>query len=33
MDLVPVKPLAEMELQVSEMYRSKLPAVYQKIRP
>jgi pyrroline-5-carboxylate reductase len=33
MDLVPVKPLAEMEPQVSEMYRSKLPAVYQKIRP
>jgi pyrroline-5-carboxylate reductase len=33
MDLVPVKPLAEMEPGVSEMYRSKLPAVYNKIKP
>ena len=33
MDLVPVKPLAEMEPQVSEMYRTRLPAVYQKIKP
>lgn len=33
MDLVPVKPLAEMEAQVAEMYRTRLPAIYQKIKP
>jgi len=33
MDLIPVKPLAEMESQVKEMYRSRLPALYEKIRP
>lgn len=33
MDLIPVKPLAEMEAQVTEMYRTRLPAVYQKIKP
>lgn len=33
MDLIPVKPLAEMEPQVGEMYRSRLPALFQKIRP
>jgi len=33
MDLVPVKPLAEMEPQVAEMYRTKLPALFQKIKP
>ena len=33
MDLVPVKPLAEMEAQVGEMYRTRLPAIYQKIKP
>ena len=33
MDLIPVKPLAEMETQVNEMYRSRLPAIYQKIKP
>jgi pyrroline-5-carboxylate reductase len=33
MDLVPVKPLAEMEAQVSEMYRTRLTAIYQKIKP
>ena len=33
MDLVPVKPLAEMEPQVSEMYRTRLPGIYQKIKP
>jgi pyrroline-5-carboxylate reductase len=33
MDLIPVKPLAEMEAQVSEMYRTRLPAIYQKIKP
>ena len=32
-DLIPVKPLAEMEPQVSEMYRTRLPAIYQKIKP
>lgn len=33
MDLVPVKPLAEMEAQVAEMYRTRMPAIYQKIKP
>lgn len=33
MDLIPVKPLVEMEAQVSEMYRTRLPALYQKIKP
>jgi pyrroline-5-carboxylate reductase len=33
MDLIPVKPLAEMEAQVSEMYRTRLPGLYQKIKP
>lgn len=33
MDLIPVKPLAEMETQVSEMYRTRLPALYQKLKP
>jgi len=33
MDLIPVKPLAEMEPQVSELYRTRLPAVFQKIKP
>jgi pyrroline-5-carboxylate reductase len=32
MDLIPVKPLAEMEPQVGEMYRTRLPALYQKIK-
>lgn len=33
MDLIPVKPLAEMEPQVSEMYRTRLPAIHEKIKP
>lgn len=33
MDLIPVKPLAEIEQQVSEAYRTRLPAIYQKIKP
>jgi pyrroline-5-carboxylate reductase len=33
MDLIPVKPLAEMEPQVAELYRTRLPALYQKIKP
>jgi pyrroline-5-carboxylate reductase len=33
MDLIPVKPLAEMELQVAEIYRTRLPALFQKIKP
>ncbi len=33
MDLIPVKPLAEMEGQVAEMYRTRLPGLYQKIKP
>ena len=33
MDLIPVKPLAEMEAQVTELYRTRLPAIYNKIKP
>jgi pyrroline-5-carboxylate reductase len=33
MDLVPVKPLSEMEPQVLELYRTRLPALFQKIKP
>ena len=33
MDLIPVKPLAEMEPQVKEMYWTRLPALYQKSKP
>ena len=33
MDLIPVKPLAEMEPHVAEMYRTRLPGIYQKIKP
>lgn len=33
MDLVPVKPLAEMEAQVLEMYRTRIPALFDKIKP
>jgi pyrroline-5-carboxylate reductase len=33
MDLIPVKPLSEMEPQVAEMYRTRLPGIYQKIKP
>jgi len=33
MDLVPVKPLAEMEPSVLEFYRTRLPALFQKIKP
>ena len=33
MDLIPVKPLGEMEAQVGEAYRTRLPAIYQKIKP
>jgi pyrroline-5-carboxylate reductase len=33
MELIPVKPLADMEAQVTEMYRTRLPAIYQKIKP
>lgn len=32
-DLIPVKPLADMEAQVTEMYRTRLPTIYQKIKP
>jgi pyrroline-5-carboxylate reductase len=32
-DLIPVKPLADMEAQVTEMYRTRLPGIYQKIKP
>jgi hypothetical protein len=33
MDLVPVKSLAEMEPSVLEFYRTRLPALFQKIKP
>lgn len=33
MDLIPVKPLAEMEPQVGEMYRTRLPALFEKMKP
>jgi pyrroline-5-carboxylate reductase len=33
MDLIPVKPLAEMESQVTELYRTRLSALHQKIKP
>jgi hypothetical protein len=33
MDLIPVKPLADMEAQVTEMYRTRLPSIYLKIKP
>ncbi len=33
MDLIPVKPLADMEAMTTEMYRTRLPALYQKIKP
>ncbi len=33
MDLIPVKPLAEMEAPVVEMYRTRLPGIYRKIKP
>lgn len=31
-DLIPVKPIGEFELQISEMYQSKLMELYQKIK-
>jgi pyrroline-5-carboxylate reductase len=33
MDLIPVKPLNEMEASVTEMYRTRLSALFQKIKP
>jgi pyrroline-5-carboxylate reductase len=33
MNLIPVKPLGENEVQISEIYRSKLLALYEKIKP
>lgn len=33
MDLIPIKPLAEMEPQVTDLYRTRLPALHQKIKP
>jgi len=33
MDLIPVKPLAEMEVHVTELYRTRLAGIYQKIKP
>jgi pyrroline-5-carboxylate reductase len=33
MDLIPVKPIGEHEAQISEIYRSKLLALFEKIKP
>lgn len=33
MDLVPVKPLSEMEAHVDGLYRERLPALFQRIKP
>jgi pyrroline-5-carboxylate reductase len=33
MNLIPVKPLAEMEPQLREMYLTRLPAIHNKIKP
>jgi pyrroline-5-carboxylate reductase len=33
MDLIPVKPLGDVENSILEMYRTRLPALYQKIKP
>jgi len=33
MDLIPVKPLNEMEASVAETYRTRLPSLWQKIKP
>lgn len=33
MDLIPVKPIGEYETQIVEIYRSKLPALFEKIKP
>jgi pyrroline-5-carboxylate reductase len=32
MDLFPVKPIGEHEFQITEIYRSKLPGLYEKIK-
>ena len=32
-DLIPVKPLADLEQTVLEAYRTKLKAVFEKIKP
>jgi len=33
MDLIPVKPIGEAESQITGIYNSKLPALYEKIKP
>lgn len=33
MELIPVKPLMEMEPSVTEIYRTRLPALFQRIKP
>jgi pyrroline-5-carboxylate reductase len=33
MDLIPVRPIGEHETQITEIYRSKLPALFEKIKP
>lgn len=32
-DLIPVKPIGEHEAQINEIYRTKLPALFEKIKP
>ena len=33
MDLIPVKPIGDNEVQIAEIYRSKLLALFDKIKP
>jgi pyrroline-5-carboxylate reductase len=33
MDLIPVRPIGEHETQITEIYRSKLPSLFEKIKP
>lgn len=33
LDLVPVKPLVEMEAQVTELRRVRLPPIYSRLKP
>jgi len=33
MDLIPVKPIGEFETQISEIYRTRLTALFEKIKP
>jgi pyrroline-5-carboxylate reductase len=33
MDLIPVKPIGEHEVQIAEIYRTKLIGLFEKIKP